>query len=150
MLQPLVGLVLVIIGGVFLYQSVLMSRVSTTGTGRLEPATVAASEFVDDGHPTDPARHHYSVTTRLRLADGTEVTHWRGFTIRPEAERYRDTLVPGARISVRRTGIVSPAILLEGEKLEPRMTGGMGGLMLTVGAIFLWLAWRDWRMILAS
>jgi hypothetical protein len=30
------------------------------------------------------------------------------------------------------------------------MTAGMGGVALVVGVIFRWLAWPDWRMMLAG
>lgn len=150
MLQTLIGLVFAVIGTVFLYQSLCMVRVAREGVAPGEVATVRASGLVNDGHPTDPARQHYSVSWILTLADGHEVTLRRGFQARHEAEALLARLAPGSSLDVRRTGLRDPQVLLAGDRLEPAPTAGMGGLALGVGLLLLWLAWQDWRLILAA
>jgi hypothetical protein len=149
MLQLLVGVVFLLLGIMFVYQSVAMLRAGDLKRVPRERAIVVASRLLDDGVPTDPSRMHYRVELEVVLEDGSRGERRVGRGSRHEAEALPARVALGKRVSVRRTGFADPAVLLDGERLEPGMRAGFGALAFAVGLTLLWLAGRDWRAILA-
>jgi len=150
MLQPLVGVVFLLLGIMFVYQSVALLRVRDLERVPGESAIVVASRLLDDGMPADPRAMQYTVEFEVVLDDGSRGERRVGCASRPEAEALAERVALGKRVSVRRTGLADPAVLLDGERLEPGVRAGFGALALAVGLTLLWLAWRDWRTIFAA